>query len=176
MLITEPMAVIKLETVDHESLGITSPGVGTMVNFQQHLVATGPPFVPVSSPTLAQFQGLIRGLEPTVHEILGEHVFQGFLPISLRQANQRITLITLIDTHKAPEFVLAKGPRNPSKALKVKVQAFHGHPGVRSFNAQFCRVLVLSLGPPGSPSGHLPSLTLLSALSTGEKNNQVTWA
>ena len=33
MLITEPMAVIKLETVDHESLGITSPGVGTMVNF-----------------------------------------------------------------------------------------------------------------------------------------------
>ena len=63
----------------------------------------------------------MRGLEPTVHEILGQYVFQGFLPISLRQANQRITLITLTNTRKAPEFVLAKGPRNPSKALKVKV-------------------------------------------------------
>lgn len=33
MSITVPMAVIKLVTVAHESLGITSPGVGTMVNF-----------------------------------------------------------------------------------------------------------------------------------------------
>lgn len=40
MLITVLRAVMKLVTVDHGSLGITSPGVGATVNFLQHVVTT----------------------------------------------------------------------------------------------------------------------------------------
>lgn len=139
-------------------------------------MATWPPSVLVSRPTLAQLQGkpdegpranCPQNTRRVCFPRFSTHLFEA------RKSKNFVSYINKQDTHKALEFVLAKGPRNPSKALKFGQSL---GPGVRRFNTRFCRVLFLSLGLPRSPSGHLPSLTLLSALSTGEKNNKVMWA